>query len=88
MHAVCYLYEPFVYPRVYSCMNPIGTLAKATRLSAVAMRERASDVIEVRLAKQQDQLEVLRNQQVVPFTEQRWMDLNGKMLPLNNVKKI
>ncbi|KAK6306016.1 hypothetical protein J4Q44_G00229410 [Coregonus suidteri] len=40
-----------------------GTLSKATRLSAVAMRERSSDVIEVRQAEQQDQLEVLRNQQ-------------------------
>lgn len=58
--------------------NPSGTLFKATRLSAVAMRERSSDVIEVRQAEQQNQLEVLRNQQVLSFTEQSWMDLHGK----------
>ncbi|XP_071374973.1 sushi domain-containing protein 2 [Centroberyx affinis] len=54
-----------------------GTLAKATRLSSVAMKEKASDVIEVRLAERQDHLQVLRNQKVLPFTEQRWMDLHG-----------
>uniref|UniRef100_A0A8C7CZ74 Sushi domain containing 2 n=1 Tax=Oncorhynchus kisutch TaxID=8019 RepID=A0A8C7CZ74_ONCKI len=52
----------------------------ATRLSAVAMRERSSDVIEVRQAEQQNQLEVLRNQQVLSFTEQSWMDLHGVFL--------
>ncbi|KAL0979029.1 hypothetical protein UPYG_G00179530 [Umbra pygmaea] len=54
-----------------------GALVKATRLSAVAMRENTSDVIEVRLVQQQGRLEVLRNQQVLSFTEQTWMDLNG-----------
>ncbi|KAF3851405.1 hypothetical protein F7725_013177 [Dissostichus mawsoni] len=34
-----------------------------------------SDVIEVRLAD--GHLQVLRNQKVLPFTEQRWMDLHG-----------
>ncbi|XP_068994992.1 sushi domain-containing protein 2 [Embiotoca jacksoni] len=52
-----------------------GTLAKATRLSSVAMKEKASDVIEVRLAEAQ--LQVLRNQKILPFIEQRWMDLHG-----------
>ncbi|XP_035022120.2 sushi domain-containing protein 2 isoform X2 [Hippoglossus stenolepis] len=51
-----------------------STLAKATWLSAVAMKERSSDVIEVRLAERR--LQVLRNQRVLPFTEQRWMDLH------------
>uniref|UniRef100_A0A3B4Y721 Sushi domain containing 2 n=2 Tax=Seriola lalandi dorsalis TaxID=1841481 RepID=A0A3B4Y721_SERLL len=51
-----------------------GTLARATRLSSVAMREKTSDVIEVRLAE--DRLQVLRNQKVLPLTEQRWMDLH------------
>ncbi|KAK9522174.1 hypothetical protein VZT92_018657 [Zoarces viviparus] len=50
-----------------------GTLA--TRLSSVAMEEKASDVMEVRLAE--GQLQVLKNQKVLPFTEQRWMDLQG-----------
>uniref|UniRef100_A0A8D0DEN9 Sushi domain containing 2 n=1 Tax=Sander lucioperca TaxID=283035 RepID=A0A8D0DEN9_SANLU len=52
-----------------------GTLAKATWLSSVAMKEKASDLIEVRLAE--GHLQVLRNQKVLPFTEQRWMDLHG-----------
>uniref|UniRef100_A0A3Q2W0I2 Sushi domain containing 2 n=1 Tax=Haplochromis burtoni TaxID=8153 RepID=A0A3Q2W0I2_HAPBU len=52
-----------------------GTLAKATRLSSVAMKQDASDVIEVRVAGAH--LQVLRNQNILPFTEQRWMDLHG-----------
>ncbi|XP_040899120.1 sushi domain-containing protein 2 [Toxotes jaculatrix] len=51
-----------------------GSLAKATWLSSVAMKEKTSDVIEVRLAE--GRLQVLRNQKVLPFTEQRWMDLH------------
>ncbi|KAK5932062.1 hypothetical protein CgunFtcFv8_003797 [Champsocephalus gunnari] len=52
-----------------------GTSAKATVLSSVAMKGNTSDVIEVRLAD--GHLQVLRNQKVLPFTEQRWMDLHG-----------
>ncbi|XP_044053587.1 sushi domain-containing protein 2 isoform X2 [Siniperca chuatsi] len=52
-----------------------GTLANATWLSSVAMKDKASDVIEVRLLE--GHLQVLRNQSVLPFTEQRWMDLQG-----------
>ncbi|XP_049434450.1 sushi domain-containing protein 2 [Epinephelus fuscoguttatus] len=52
-----------------------GTLARATWLSSVAMKEKTSDVIEVRLAE--GHLQVLRNQKVLPLTEQRWMDLHG-----------
>ncbi|XP_070821377.1 sushi domain-containing protein 2 [Chaetodon trifascialis] len=52
-----------------------GTLARATWLSSVAMKEKASDVVEVRLSE--GQLQVLRNQKVLPFSEQRWMDLHG-----------
>lgn len=44
------------------------------------MKEKSSDVIEVRLSE--DRLQVLRNQKVVPFTEQRWMDLHGETLHL------
>ncbi|XP_036384721.1 sushi domain-containing protein 2-like, partial [Megalops cyprinoides] len=54
-----------------------GTLAKATKLSAVAMKEQNSDVIEVRLGNQPGHLEVLRNQHVLSFSEQNWMDLKG-----------
>ncbi|XP_056134899.1 sushi domain-containing protein 2 [Lampris incognitus] len=53
------------------------TLAQATRLSSVAMKQKASDVIEVRLPDDRDQLQVLRNQKVLSFSEQRWMDLHG-----------
>ncbi|KAJ4922948.1 hypothetical protein JOQ06_021269 [Pogonophryne albipinna] len=55
------------------CKN--GTSAKATVLSSVAMKGNTSDVIEVRRAD--GHLQVLRNQKVLPFTEQRWMDLHG-----------
>ncbi|XP_040010330.1 sushi domain-containing protein 2 isoform X2 [Xiphias gladius] len=55
-----------------------GALARATWLSSVAMREKTSDVIEVRLAE--GRLQVLRNRKVLPFAkdemEQRWMDLH------------
>lgn len=61
-------------------------MARATWLSSVAMKERASDVIEVRLAR--GHLQVLRNQKVLPFNEQRWMDLHGEMIetPLTSGK--
>ncbi|KAK2838016.1 hypothetical protein Q5P01_015228 [Channa striata] len=52
-----------------------GTLIKATQLSSVAMKENASDVIEVRAAE--GHLHVLRNQKVTFFSEQSWMDLQG-----------
>ena len=64
------------------CIYHQGTLAKATWLSSVAMKEKTSDVIEVRLAG--GRLQVLRNQKVLPFTEDetelRWMDLHSEML--------
>lgn len=54
---------------------------KATKLSAVAMREGSSDVIEVRLvAGAGDRLEVLQNQRSISFSEQSWMDLQGEPL--------
>ena len=56
----------------------IGTMVKATKMSAVAMREGSSDVIEVRLHSSQNDLEVLQNQKTLSFAEQSWMDLKGK----------
>ncbi|XP_035496038.2 sushi domain-containing protein 2 isoform X2 [Scophthalmus maximus] len=53
-----------------------GTFARATWLSSVAVKEESSDVIEVRLAAGGG-LQVLRNHKVLPFTEQRWTDLQG-----------
>uniref|UniRef100_A0A8D2ZIM3 Sushi domain-containing protein 2-like n=1 Tax=Scophthalmus maximus TaxID=52904 RepID=A0A8D2ZIM3_SCOMX len=54
-----------------------GTAIKATQLSAVAMKEASSDVIEVRLGAGHDGLQVLQNQKTLSFTEQSWMDLHG-----------
>ncbi|KAL2092531.1 hypothetical protein ACEWY4_012329 [Coilia grayii] len=67
----------FVQGRTEPVKLENGTLAKATRLSSVAMRENSSDVIEVRLTEHPNALEVLRNQQVLLFSEQSWMDLQG-----------
>lgn len=52
------------------------TGAQATGLSAVAMQENDSDVIEVRYSEDLS-LEVLLNQRVLNFSEQTWMDLKG-----------
>lgn len=52
-----------------------STLVKATRLSSLAMKEKSSDVVEVRLTD--EHLQVLRNQTILPLSEQRWMDLKG-----------
>ncbi|KAM8866408.1 LOW QUALITY PROTEIN: sushi domain-containing protein 2 [Synchiropus picturatus] len=57
---------------------PDGGEAKATQLSSVAMRQNLSDIIEVRLVNHS--LQVLRNQKVLLFTEQSWMDLKGAFL--------
>ncbi|XP_067340597.1 sushi domain-containing protein 2-like isoform X2 [Channa argus] len=54
-----------------------GNTINATKLSAVAMYEAFSDVIEVRLVSGQNSLEVLQNQKTLSFTEQSWMDLHG-----------
>lgn len=55
-----------------------GSVVMATRLSSVAMKENNSDVIEVRLADKPDHLQVLQNRQVLSFSEQTWMDLEGE----------
>lgn len=44
------------------------------------MREAASDVVEVRLVSDHNDLQVLLNQKALSFTEQSWMDLDGKTL--------
>ncbi|XP_065502108.1 kremen protein 1 isoform X2 [Caloenas nicobarica] len=58
---------------------PNGTGAQVTGLSAVAMQENSSDVIEVRYSEDLN-LEVLLNQKVISFSEQSWLDLNGLFL--------
>lgn len=57
----------------------LGDVIKATKLTAVAMKEADSDVIEVRLVSGHNGLEVLQNQKVLSFTEQSWMDLRGEI---------
>ncbi|XP_067106580.1 sushi domain-containing protein 2 [Osmerus mordax] len=54
-----------------------GTAVKATKLSAVAMAEGGSDVVEVRLRGAEEGLEVLQNQRSLSFSEQSWLDLKG-----------
>ncbi|XP_070707064.1 sushi domain-containing protein 2-like [Pempheris klunzingeri] len=54
-----------------------GTMIKATKLSAIVMKESSSDVIEVRLVSGHNGLEVLQNQKTLSFTEQSWMDLHA-----------
>uniref|UniRef100_A0A8C5SBY1 Sushi domain containing 2 n=1 Tax=Laticauda laticaudata TaxID=8630 RepID=A0A8C5SBY1_LATLA len=57
-----------------------GGVAKVTGLSAIAMRENNSDVVEVRFGEKSQALEVLLNQKALNFSEQTWMDLNGLFL--------
>ncbi|XP_047426362.1 sushi domain-containing protein 2-like [Mugil cephalus] len=57
--------------------EPVNATIKATKLSALAMREASSDIIEVRLASGHNGLEVLQNQKTLSFSEQIWMDLHG-----------
>ncbi|XP_049475084.1 sushi domain-containing protein 2 [Panthera uncia] len=60
--------------------TPEGTRDRGTGLTAVAVQEGNSDVVEVRLAGGAGVLQVLLNQEVLSFTEQSWMDLNGMFL--------
>ncbi|NWH57177.1 SUSD2 protein, partial [Geococcyx californianus] len=68
-----------VQGRTQQAHIPNGTVAQVTGLSAVAMRENNSDVIEVRYSEKLN-LEVLLNQRVLNFSEQSWMDLKGLFL--------
>ncbi|KAI4889571.1 hypothetical protein NFI96_028903 [Prochilodus magdalenae] len=71
-------------PTISPCNVPSNLLIKqtrsiimATRLCSVAMREKDSDIIEVRLTDRPDHLQVLLNQRELSFSEQTWMDLKG-----------
>ncbi|XP_067295493.1 sushi domain-containing protein 2 isoform X3 [Pseudorasbora parva] len=70
-------YELSVQGRTEPMKLENGTVIKATRLCSVAMRQKDSDVIEVRLRDQVDELQILMNQQVLSFSEQKWIDLKG-----------
>ncbi|XP_070256168.1 sushi domain-containing protein 2 [Myotis yumanensis] len=60
--------------------TPEGVPQRGTGLTAVAVREGDSDVVEVRLAGGAGPLQVLLNQEVLSFAEQNWMDLKGMFL--------
>ncbi|KAM5311982.1 sushi domain-containing protein 2 [Glossophaga mutica] len=60
--------------------RPEGLQDQGTRLTAVAVQEGNSDVVEVRLAPGLGGLQVLLNQEVLTFAEQSWMDLKGMFL--------
>lgn len=55
-----------------------GLQDRGTGLTAVAVQEGNSDVVEVRLAPSMGGLQVLLNQEVLTFAEQSWMDLKGE----------
>ncbi|XP_032745124.1 sushi domain-containing protein 2 [Rattus rattus] len=67
---------------------PNGTQARGTGLTAVAVQEDKSDVIEVRVADGSQVLEVLLNQKLLSFTEQNWMDLKGMFLSVASQDKV
>lgn len=61
-----------------SAPAPPGVQQRGTGLTAVAVQEDSSDVVEVRLAGGAGPLQVLLNQEVLSFAEQNWMDLKGE----------
>ncbi|XP_067376415.1 sushi domain-containing protein 2 isoform X1 [Channa argus] len=67
--------ELSIQARTEQVKSKNATLVKATKLSSVAMKEKSSDVIEVRVAERR--LHVLRNRKLMSFSEQSWMDLHG-----------
>ncbi|XP_037679498.1 sushi domain-containing protein 2 [Choloepus didactylus] len=69
-----------VQARAEPGLMPNGTRARGSGLTAVAVQEGDSDVVEVRLAGEAGGLQVLLNQEVLSFAEQSWMDLRGMFL--------
>ncbi|XP_072520746.1 sushi domain-containing protein 2 [Salminus brasiliensis] len=70
-------YNLTVQGRTEPMTSENGSVIMATRLCSVAMREKDSDVIEVRLTDRPGHLQVLMNQQELSFSEQNWIDLKG-----------
>nr|XP_054962011.1 sushi domain-containing protein 2-like [Pan paniscus] len=63
-----------------------GPETRGTGLTAVAVQEGNSDVVEVRLANRTRGLEVLLNQEVLSFAKQSWMDLKALARGLGGVR--
>nr|XP_005334516.1 sushi domain-containing protein 2 isoform X1 [Ictidomys tridecemlineatus] len=77
-----------VQARAQPGMMTNGSQARGTGLTAVAVQEGNSDVVEVRLAQRSGVLEVLLNQEVLSFAEQSWMDLKGLFLSVAAEDKV
>uniref|UniRef100_A0A8C3WE67 Sushi domain containing 2 n=1 Tax=Catagonus wagneri TaxID=51154 RepID=A0A8C3WE67_9CETA len=75
-----------VQARAQTRMTPEGSQDRGTGLTAVAVQEGNSDVVEVRLAG--ESLQVLLNQEVLSFAEQSWMDLKGMFLSVAAGNKV
>uniref|UniRef100_F6WA41 Sushi domain containing 2 n=1 Tax=Monodelphis domestica TaxID=13616 RepID=F6WA41_MONDO len=74
--------------RAASSGSPPGAQASATGISAVAVKEGTSDVLEARLGDTPARpLEVLLNQRLLNFSEQPWMDLKGMFLSMSGTHK-
>ncbi|KAI5133217.1 sushi domain-containing protein 2 isoform X1 [Manis pentadactyla] len=69
-----------VQARAQPRTQPNGTQDRGTGLTAVAVQEGDSDVVEVRLANGTGALQVLLNQEVLSLAEQSWVDLRGMFL--------
>ncbi|KAK2500184.1 hypothetical protein MC885_011117 [Smutsia gigantea] len=69
-----------VQARAQPGAQPAGTQDRGTGLTAVAVQEGDSDVLEVRLANGTGVLQVLLNQEMLSFAEQSWVDLKGMFL--------
>ncbi|KAM5237766.1 sushi domain-containing protein 2 [Ctenodactylus gundi] len=85
------LESPLSYLRIQARAQPgtfNGTAARGTGLTAVAVQEGGSDVIEVRLAGAAGVLEVLLNEKLLSFSELSWMDLKGLFLSVAAKDKV
>ncbi|XP_036132817.1 sushi domain-containing protein 2 [Molossus molossus] len=69
-----------VQARALPRTTPEGTQDQGTGLTAVAVQEDNSDVVEVRLASGTGILQVLLNKEELSFAEQTWLDLKGMFL--------
>ncbi|XP_057603219.1 sushi domain-containing protein 2 isoform X2 [Hippopotamus amphibius kiboko] len=77
-----------VQARAQTRMTPEGSQDRGTGLTAVAVQEGGSDVVEVRLREGAGALQVLVNQEVLSFEEQSWMDLKGMFLSVTVADRV
>ncbi|XP_020833252.1 sushi domain-containing protein 2 isoform X2 [Phascolarctos cinereus] len=78
-----------VQGRTQPPLTSSGAQANATGLSAVVVKENASDVVEARLGGPTGRtLQVLLNQEILNFSEQRWVDLKGMFLAVSGDRNV